>query len=66
MALTKITKSKRSAYDHDMLHLHDSMKADLDYQSNVQRTPAEFAPGETWIVYSDQVSHAVFAGRALV
>ncbi|MFT4047679.1 MAG: Kdo hydroxylase family protein [Solimonas sp.] len=66
MALTKITKSKRSAYDHYMLRLHDGMKADPDYQSQVAKTPAAFAPGETWIVYSDQVSHAVLAGRFML
>ena len=66
MALTKITKSKRTAYDHYMLQLHDGMKADPDYQAQVVKTPAEFAPGETWIVYSDQVSHAVLAGRYML
>lgn len=66
MAMTGITKSRRSAYDHYMLHLHDGMKADLDYQAQVPSTPAEFAPGETWIVYSDQVSHAVLAGRYML
>lgn len=66
MAMTRITKSKRSAYDHYMLHLHDGMKADLDYQAQVRKTAAEFAPGETWIVYSDQVSHAVLAGRYML
>lgn len=66
MALAKITKSKRSAYDHYMLHLHDGMKADLDYQAQVTKIPAGFAPGETWIVYSDQVSHAVLAGRYML
>lgn len=66
MALTRITKSTRSAYDHYMLQLHDGMKADLDYQAQAPKTPAEFAPGETWIVYSDQVSHAVLAGRYML
>ncbi|WP_169729282.1 Kdo hydroxylase family protein [Solimonas soli] len=66
MALTRITKSKRTAYDHYMLNLHDGMKADLDYQSQVAKTPAAFAPGETWIVYSDQVSHAVMSGRFML
>jgi hypothetical protein len=66
MALTKITKSTRTAYDHYMLNLHDGMKADLDYQSKVTKTPAAFQPGETWIVYSDQVSHAVLSGRFML
>ncbi len=66
MALVKITKSKRSAYDHYMLALHDAMKADLDYQREVAKTAAEFQPGETWIVYSDQASHAVLSGRFML
>ena len=32
MNLLHITKSPRSEYDHLMLHLHDAMKADLEYQ----------------------------------
>lgn len=66
MALTRITKSIRSDGDHYMLQLHDAMKADLDYQRDAQRTAVAFAPGETWIVYSDQVSHAVLSGRFLL
>ncbi|NGY05406.1 Kdo hydroxylase family protein [Solimonas terrae] len=66
MAATRITKSLRSPYDHYMLQLHDGMKADLGYQAQVHKTAAEFAPGETWIVYSDQVSHAVLAGRYML
>lgn len=66
MALTRITKSLRSGYDHHMLHLHDGMKADLDYQAQARKTPVEFRPGETWIVYSDQVSHAVLSGRFML
>lgn len=66
MALSRITKSRRSDYDHYMLHLHDGMKADLAYQQQVQKTSVEFQPGETWIVYSDQVSHAVLGGRFML
>lgn len=66
LALARITKSKRSDYDHYMLQLHDGMKADLEYQAQLPKTTAEFQPGETWIVYSDQVSHAVLSGRYLL
>lgn len=66
MATVKITKSLRSAYDHTMLHIHDGMKADLDYQASVSKTPAEFASGTTWVVYSDQVSHAALGGRYMM
>ncbi|MBC7787238.1 MAG: Kdo hydroxylase family protein [Methylophilaceae bacterium] len=58
-----ITKRKRSEYDHIMLHLHDHMKADLDYQKNTQQQAVNFAPGSTWICFSDQVLHAAMSGQ---
>jgi len=58
-----ITKGRRSAYDHFMLQLHDRMKADLDYQSEVSQTVFEFHPGSTWITFTDQVSHAAMSGQ---
>lgn len=59
----QITKSPRSGYDHLMLHLHDAMKADGDYQRNSPQQQVEFAPGTTWVCYSDQVLHAAMAGQ---
>jgi hypothetical protein len=61
-----VTKSRRSPYDHFMLQLHDCMKADLDYQSGPDQTTHDFPPGSTWIVFTDQVSHAVMAGQYLL
>jgi hypothetical protein len=58
-----ITKSRRSAYDHFMLQLHDRMKADLAYQSEARQIRYDFSPGNTWIVFTDQVSHAAMSGR---
>lgn len=57
------TRGRRSAYDHYMLQLHDRMKADLEYQSKVARMVFEFRAGSTWIVFTDQVSHAAVAGQ---
>jgi len=59
----KITKRPRSEYDHIMLHLHDRMKADLDFQKNVPQQTIPFAPGSTWICFSDQVLHAAMSGQ---
>ena len=59
----KITKRKRSEYDHIMLHLHDHMKADLEYQKNAPQQTVNFAPGSTWICFSDQVLHAAMSGQ---
>lgn len=58
-----LTKSLRSAYDHYMLRMHDSMKADLEYQTTVDHLAYEFPAGSTWIVYTDHVSHAAMAGQ---
>lgn len=60
-----ITKSKRSAYDHFMLQLHDQMKADAVYQAKAPQHTQQFAPGSSWLVYTDQVSHAAMAGQHL-
>ncbi len=58
-----ITKGRRSAYDHFMLRLHDRMKADRIYQSDVPQSVHEFGTGSTWIVFTDQVSHAAMRGQ---
>ena len=61
-----ITKRRRTAYDHIMLHLHDGAKADLDYQRSSPQQQVEFPPGSTWICYSDQVMHAVMGGQYMM
>jgi hypothetical protein len=61
--LLRITKSRRSAYDHYMLQLHDRMKADPAYQSQSAQTAFEFPTGTTWMTYTDQVSHAAMRGQ---
>ncbi|WP_116138701.1 Kdo hydroxylase family protein [Trinickia diaoshuihuensis] len=62
----QITKSPRSAYDHLMLNLHDSMKADLEYQKSCQQETIPFPPGSTWICFSDQTSHAAMSGQFML
>jgi hypothetical protein len=62
LACLKITKQRRSGYDHYMLKLHDRMKSDLTYQSRAPATAFEFPAGTSWLVYSDQVSHAAMRG----
>lgn len=61
----RITKSRRSDYDHTMLQLHDRMKADLDYQRNAPQETVPFPPGSSWICFSDQTSHAAMSGQFL-
>jgi 3-deoxy-D-manno-oct-2-ulosonic acid (Kdo) hydroxylase len=59
----KITKDYRTLYDHYMLGLHDTMKGDMVYQKKVNQKEVKFKPGSTWIVYTDQVSHAAMSGQ---
>lgn len=61
-----ITKTPRSLYDHYMLHIHDRMKADEDYQKNAQQQEVRFPPASTWIVQTDHVSHAAMQGQHLL
>jgi len=63
LKLLGITKSRRSEYDHYMLHLHDRMKADLVYQSEAVQRFCEFPTGSAWILFSDQVPHAAIRGQ---
>jgi hypothetical protein len=63
MKLVGITKSRRSPADHYMLQLHDRMKLDDAYQQTVPHQTVAFAPGQTWMVFTDQVSHAAMSGQ---
>lgn len=65
LRLLQITKSKRTAYDHYMLKIHDTMKMDINYQKNVNKEKIEFPASSTWIVFTDQVSHAALSGQFL-
>jgi len=59
-----ITKKRRSTYDHYMLGLHDGAKLDNDYQARAPKTDVHFAPGTTWLCFTDQVLHAALSGHA--
>lgn len=61
----KITKGRRTHYDHYMLNIHDKMKADLHYQRSVDQEEVHF-PNRTWIVFTDQASHAALAGQHML
>lgn len=66
LAALKITKRKRSEYDHIMLHLHDAMKADMAYQRQCPQETVPFEPGCAWICFSDHASHAAMSGQFLL
>ncbi|HEY3178260.1 MAG TPA: Kdo hydroxylase family protein [Casimicrobiaceae bacterium] len=66
LAALGVTKGPRSEYDHLMLGLHDGAKADVEYQRKCPQQEVRFAPGTTWICYSDQVMHAAMAGQFML
>jgi hypothetical protein len=66
MQLLRITKKRRTPYDHLMLQLHDKVKWDLEYQKNSPQQHVDFPPGSSWIVFSDQVLHAAMAGQYMM
>ena len=59
----KITKTKRTLYDHYMLRMHDKMKEDEQYQKNCSQEEVRFPPASSWIVQTDHVSHAAMQGQ---
>jgi 3-deoxy-D-manno-oct-2-ulosonic acid (Kdo) hydroxylase len=63
LAALHVTKGQRSAYDHLMLNLHDAAKSDLAYQRDCPQETVHFAPGTTWLCFSDQVMHAAVSGQ---
>lgn len=66
LAAVRATKGVRSEYDHFMLGLHDRAKADLGYQRSCPQQTVPFAPGTTWLCFSDQVMHAAVSGQFML
>jgi len=66
LASLRVTKGMRSEYDHLMLGLHDRAKADAGYQARCAQREIRFAPGTTWLCYSDQVMHAAMSGQFML
>jgi hypothetical protein len=63
LALLRVTKSPRSAYDALMLQLHDCMKRDETFQKESPQSGVDLAAGSTWLAFTDQVSHAATSGQ---
>lgn len=63
LKLLKITKNKRTLYDHYMFHIHNLMKEDSHYQQTASQKKLLFPAGSSWAVFTDQVSHAALSGQ---
>ena len=55
--------TRRSAYDRFMLHFHDYLKSNGQYQESCAKYRWEFPPGSAWMVFTDIVPHAVLSGQ---
>lgn len=66
LAALRITKARRSEYDHLMLHLHDALKQDEAYQANGPQADVNFLPGQTWVTFSDLVMHGAMGGQYML
>jgi 3-deoxy-D-manno-oct-2-ulosonic acid (Kdo) hydroxylase len=54
---------KRTPYDTFMMRLHNTMKEDAGFQKNCVKEEVQFAPGSSWMVYTETVPHSVIAGQ---
>ena len=63
LALLRVTKTRRAAYDALMLQLHDRMKEDDEFQRTTPQSAFDFPAGSTWLAFTDQVSHAAMSGQ---
>jgi hypothetical protein len=52
-----------SAYDLFMLHFHDWLKFNTEFQERSPRVRSEFPAGCTWLVFTDGVPHAALSGQ---
>ncbi|MBS1803597.1 MAG: Kdo hydroxylase family protein [Acidobacteria bacterium] len=60
---TLVPQWKRGPYDEFMMRLHNTMKEDSVFQESCVREEVQFAPGSSWMVYTETVPHAVLGGQ---
>ncbi|MGA9884098.1 MAG: Kdo hydroxylase family protein [Candidatus Acidiferrales bacterium] len=53
----------RTAYDAFMLHFHDYLKENADFQQKFPKNRMEFPSLGTWLVFTDGVAHAAISGQ---
>ena len=58
-----VPRWKRGPYDDFMMRLHNAMKEDAAFQAGCKREEVRFAPGSSWMVYTETVPHAVLTGQ---
>ena len=53
----------RTPYDMFMLRFHDFLKENKAFQADAGKTPVQFPPLSTWLVFTDGVAHAAMSGQ---
>lgn len=53
----------RSPYDRFMLHFHEYLKRNEQFQENCPKYRFSFPPGSTWLTFTDVVPHSVHSGQ---
>lgn len=53
----------RSGYDRFMLHFHEYLKRNTDFQQNSKKYSYNFPPGALWLTFTDVVPHSVLSGQ---
>jgi len=53
----------RSGYDRFMLRFHEYLKRNEEFQKNTPKYPFAFAPGSTWLTFTDVLPHSVLSGQ---
>ena len=56
-------RTNRTPYDAFMLHFHDYLKENSEFQANFPKNRLEFPPMATWLVFTDGVAHAALSGQ---
>ena len=53
----------RSPYDRFMLHFHEYLKRNTEFQENCPKYHFDFPPGSTWLTFTDVLPHSVHSGQ---
>jgi hypothetical protein len=53
----------RSPYDRFMLHFHEYLKRNGDFQKNCPKYYFDFPPDSTWLTFTDVLPHSVQSGQ---
>ena len=53
----------RSPYDRFMLHFHEYLKRNTEFQDNCPKYRFDFPPGSTWLTFTDVLPHSVHSGQ---